>query len=125
MDHVADIVRELLPQRFAKAHLVAQRRQALLARGRAEHHHGRVSRDQFHHEEAYQDDPEQLRDHVRDAAGNVAQQHGQRSEPESTRRRAGSASTSRLAPTSAKPNTVMQSAMPGNTDGHHWPVTTF
>ena len=44
--------------------------------------------------------------------------------PDSTRRRAGSANTSMLAPTSAKPNTVMPSAMPGKhrrppLTGHH------
>ena len=44
-----------------------------------------------------------------------------RSVPASARLRAGSASTSTLAPTSAKPNTVTASAMPGKTEGHHWP----
>ena len=30
-----------------------------------------------------------------------------------------------LAPTRAKPKTVMARAKPGKTEGHHWPVVTF
>src|SRR5919204_290666 len=34
-------------------------------------------------------------------------------------------SPARASPSRAKPKTVVESARPGNTDGHHWPVTMF
>ncbi len=138
LQHPPQINAELLDGRAVEPELGAQPRQPLVGRERAEHHDGRVARNELQQQEADQQDAEQLRPHEKQPPSDIGEDPHQAcpaatgagpvsrcSCPARRLRCTGSASTSTLEPISAKPKMVIASASPGKIDGHQCPVMMF